>query len=114
MPTIRELAAVKLKECGDIESLGPHRAAELLVELSSLLASTSKECVDRKSWYAILKMNLLKEHGTASKANIYAEASEEFKQYLEAEELRKVIIEAQRSIKYYLRVNEEERRNQNY
>lgn len=110
--TIRDLAAQKLKECGDIESLGAHRAAELLVELTSLLASVSKECVDRKAWYAVKKMELLKEWSKAAIATIYAESSPEYKQFLEAEELRKVIIEAQRSLKYYLRINEDEARQQ--
>ncbi len=111
---LRELVQSKLKECGDIESIGPHRAAALLVELSSLLASVSKECVDRKAWYTEKRMQLFKEYTKAAQATIVAEASPEFKNWLEAEELRKVIIEAQRSLKYFLRVNEAEMREARY
>lgn len=112
--TIRETVSLKLKEVGDIEAIGAHRAAALLVELSSLLANVSRECVDRKIWYAQKKMMLLKEYTKSNQATIAAEASSEYKDFLEAEELRKVVIEAIRSLKYYLRVNEQEMKDARY
>ena len=112
--TIRELVEVKLLELRDIDALGAHKASEVLVELSSLLASIGKECSDRKYWLSLKKVELLKEHGSAAKAVIYAEATQEFKDWQEAEEYRKATIESMRAIKYYLRNQEIELRESKY
>lgn len=112
--TIRELIEAKLKQLSDIDILGPHKASEVLVELSALLASVGKECSDRKYWLSLKKVELLKEHISAAKAIIYAEASQEWKQWQEAEEYQKATIEAIRAIKYYLRTAEDEKRNAQY
>ena len=112
--TIRDLIKEKASILSDMDAVGTEKASQELVELSSLLASIGKECVDRKAWYAIRKMELLKEHGSAAKATIYAEASSEYKDWLEAEEYRKAVIEMMRAIKYFLRNSETELKESKY
>src|SRR3990167_1794146 len=111
---IREIIEEKLSLLRDIDTLGANRASEILVELSSLLASIGKNCSDKKYWLSLKKVELLKEHGSAAKAIIYAEASPEYKDWNEAEEYRKATIEAIRAIKYYLRTAEEELKESRY
>lgn len=112
--SIREIISEKLKELQDIDALGANRASEVLIELSSLLASIGKECSDRKYWLNLKKLELLKEHGSAAKAIIHAEGSPEYQQWLEAEEYRKAVIENIRAIKYFLRNQESELRESKF
>ena len=98
----------------DVDALGANKASEILVELSSLLASVGKNCSDKKYWLSLKKVELLKEHGSAAKAIIYAEASQEYRDWNEAEEYRKATIEAIRAIKYYLRNQESEFKEAKY
>ena len=106
--TLRETVAEKLLALRDIDSFGPHKASEELVALSSLLASISKECSDRRYIYSLKKIQLLEEHKTAAKANIYGQGSMEFKDLMEAEDYRAATIDMIRSIKYYLKISEAE------
>lgn len=112
--SVRELIEEKALKLSDMDSLGMAEASKELVELSSLLATVGKKCSDSRYWYSLKRIELLKEHGTAAKANIYGEGSQEFKGWQEAEGYRKAIIEMIRSIKFYLKVGQEELRNQNY
>jgi len=106
--TIREVITEKSLLLRDIDTLGPAQAAKELVELSSLLSSLNKETSDANYWLNIKKMELLKEHGTAAKAKIYAEASPEWKDWNERVMQGKAVEEMIRAIKYYLRAAEEE------
>lgn len=106
--TIRDLIKQKSEELPKADD--PNVVADILKDLSSLLASINKECSERKYWYALKRLEFLKEHGTATKANIYAEASTEYKDWLEAEEYRKATLEMIRGCKYFLRNSERELR----
>ena len=110
--TIRDLIQSEAKRLRDNDD--PHEVAEILKNLSSLLASINKECADRKYWLGLKRLELLKEHFTASKANIYTEATQEFKDWLECEEYRKATIEMIRGAKYFLRNSEQEFREGKY
>lgn len=114
MKTIREIIAEKLLELRDIDGLGASRASEILVELSALLGSINKECSDRRYIYSLKKIMLLDEHKTVTKAVTYGEGSKEYKDWSEAEEYRKAVIENIRSLKYYLRNSLEEKRESVY
>ena len=112
--TIREEISAKLLELRDIDGLGPNRASELLVELSSLLGSINKEVSDREYWYNLKKMACLKESGIVGKATIEANASKEYQDWKEALAYQKAVIENIRSVKFYLRRAEEEAREGRY
>lgn len=108
MPTIRELITEKSNLLRNVDQLGPDKASEELVALSSLLSSLNKEIVEAQYWYNIKRQELLKEHGTAAKAKIYAEASEEWKQWQDRVQQKDAIVELIRAIKYYLTNAKEE------
>ena len=111
---IREEISERLLELRDIDAIGAGRASEVLVELSSLLGSINKECSDRRYIYSLKKIMLLDEHKTVAKATTYGEGSNEYKDWSEAEEYRKAVIENIRSLKYYLRNSLEEQRESTY
>lgn len=108
---IREIVEEKALLLRDVDGLGPGKASEELVELSSLLASINRECADKRWVLGVKKVQLLGEHKTASKAMIYAEGSEEYKGWLTAEEYRKAVLQMMQAIKYYLRNAESEFKN---
>ena len=114
MATIRELCDLKIKLFRDIDQLSPEVIAQELVELSSLWASVQKEWIDRRMWYAEKKKQMLLEHGKAALATIHAEASPEYRQYLEAEAYSKSILEMIRTGKRYIRLAEESKRESMY
>ena len=112
--SIRDIITRKSEELRDTDSLGPHKVANELVELTSLLSSLNREIVDSEAWYKIRKMELLKEHGSAAKATIFAEASEEYKQYRDRIMQGKAVEELIRSLKYYLKTSEFEYKEGRY
>lgn len=108
--TIRETIDEKLLELRDIDSVGPQRASEVMVELTSLLGSINKEVADREYWFNLKKMQLLKDSGVVGKATIEANASKEYQDWKEGLAYQKAVIDNIRSLKYYLRRAEEEQR----
>jgi hypothetical protein len=112
--TIREIIDEKLKELRDIDSLGPVKASELIVELSSLLASINKEVADREWVVNILKMKYLAETGVVGQATIKTNASQEYKEWKEALAYQKAVLDNIRSLKYYLRRAENETQEGRY
>lgn len=106
--TLRDLIRECVQELSKIDQIGPGRASEILVKLSSLLASITKECVEARHILSVKKVELLKEHGTATSATIYVEASPEFKEWAERDGLRKDVIEQMRAIKFYIKASVEE------
>ena len=111
---IREIIAIKLAELQDIDTVGPDRASEILVELSALLGSINKEVSDREYWFNLKKLEFLKESGIVGKATIEANATKEFQQFKEAIAYQKAVIESIRAVKYYLRRAGEEQRESVY
>lgn len=99
--TIRDIIKTKAQELKEADD--PNTVADILKDLFSLLASINKECAERKYWLALKRIGLLTEHGTVAKANMYAEGSKEYQNWMEAEEYRKATIEMIRACKYFLR-----------
>ena len=114
MPTLRELIKQKSEECRHPDQLGGHRASELLVELSSLLSSLNTHLGERLYWLNIKKVECLKEFGSAARAKIYAEGSNEWREFSEAKLQQEALIELVRSLKFYLRNLEVEQRESKY
>ena len=112
--TIRALCDQKIELFRNLDSLDPQQIAQEVVELSSLWASIQKELIDRKCWYAELRKLLLIEHKKAALANIYAEATAEYRALIEAEAYNKSIQEMIRSGKRFLTIVESSRREIKY
>lgn len=105
---LRELIAEKSLLLRDVDSLGPAGAAKELVELSSILSSLNAEIADKHYWYNMKRVELIGEHKTASKARVYAEASQEWKDWQDRLVQRDSVVEMIRALKYYLKGAESE------
>lgn len=105
--SVRDLINQRQIECrsGD---LMPARAGEVMVELSSLLGNINNEILEREIAYNKKLLECLDKEKTANKAKIIAETSDEYRLMREAKNAEKVALEIIRSLKYYLRVKEDE------
>jgi len=110
MKTIRETIASKSAELRNIEKVGPIKAAEELVELSSLLSSLNSEIVEKQFIMNQKKAELLLEAKSVAKAKLLSEATIEWKNWFERIMQRDALLELIRSVKYYLRAMSDERR----
>lgn len=91
------------EELRGVADLPPQRVAEILIELSSLLASINAHIAEKKYLYNVLLDMKLTELGVASKAKISAQATTEWKEMNEAELQKEALEETIRSGKYFLR-----------
>ena len=112
--TIRELIKERAEEIRNIGQVGPHRASEVLTELSSLLSSLNSEITEHEYWYHQKVVELLKEHEKANRAEIFARACPEWKELQDRKTQQKAVIEMMRALKYYLRTAEEEMKEGRY
>ena len=112
--SIREIIKKKSEELRFVDQLGPAKASEELVALSSLLASLGSYIVEKHYWFNMKKVQLLEEHKTAAKANIYSAATTEWKDLQEAVVQQSALMELIRSVKYYLKAADSERRETRY
>lgn len=101
--TIRETIKEKSDLLRDINKLGIGAASEILVELSSLLASLNSEIVEKQFLLNKKRAELLEEHKTVAKAKTLSEASEEWREWYERMMWRDALLELIRSLKYYIR-----------
>ena len=108
MTTLRDLIRNETAGLLKIETLGPHIAAERLVALTALLASLGAEIALKRAKYAEVRVNYLNTSKSAVEAKIRSEATSEFNEWIEREEMRKALIEICRSIKYYLKTQFDE------
>ena len=112
--TIRELIRERAEEIRHVGQIGPHRAAEVLTELSSLLSSLNSEITEHEYWYHQKVVELLKEHEKANRAEIFARACPEWKELRERQAQQKALMEMIRALKYFLRTSEEEMKESRY
>ena len=106
--TLRDLIKQETAGLLSVEKLGPHIAAERLVALTSLLATLGAEIALKRAKYADVRLVALLASKSAAEAKIRAEATPQFNEWVEREEMRKALIEIVRSLKYYLRQQEDE------
>lgn len=111
MTTVRDLVKALQVEARTQELL-PTRAAQMLVELTSLLGNTSEEIRQADHAYATVLLQHLDSEEAANRAKIRAETSPEYLRKREARDTRELVIELVRSLKYYVRLCEEEMRLQ--
>lgn len=101
--SIREIIKQKSLKLRGISSLGPMDVATELVELTSLLSSLNEHIADKRYWYNVLLEKKMQELGSAAKAKISAEASQEWKGWNEAVLQKEALEEMIRSLKYFQR-----------
>jgi hypothetical protein len=114
MATIRDLCDKKVALFRDLDSLGPEQVAQEVVELSSLWASIQKELIAREMVYNVLMRDLIIEHKTAAKANVFGKASIAYKEFLTATAYSKSIQELIRTGKKFVSLNESVMRESKY
>lgn len=109
MPTIREMVKALQTEARTTD-LVPSRAAQMLVELTSLLGNCSEEIRQADHGYAVVLLKFLDSDEAANRAKIRAETSPEYLRKREARDTRELVVELARSLKYFLKSAEEEMR----
>ena len=92
----------------------PGRAAELLIQLSALLGNCTEEITQRDYEYNLVLLQFLDNEAKANRAKIKAEVSKEYLAKRRAYNTRDLAIELIRSLKYFLRANEQEMREAKY
>lgn len=105
--TVRELVKSFQLEIRDAELL-PDRAAELLMQLASLVGNVNDEIREADAEYAGLLLRCLESEEKANRARIRAETSAEYRRKREARDTKELITELVRSLKYYLRAKQDE------
>lgn len=110
MTTVREHVRDAQKEMRESPDLALARASVLLNTLTALIGNANQELRLREMAYKRELLLAYKTHDTANRAKIAAETSIEYEAFLEARHVKEEIVEAIRSLKAYLRTQEEEMR----
>ena len=105
--TVRDLVKAAQKEIRQPE-LGPDRARDLLVMLTSLYGNTLDEIRDADAAYNAVLLQHLESSEKANRAKIRAESTPEFQRRQEARDLKDLVIEMTRSLKYFIRSQSDE------
>ena len=100
----------KIAKLRNVDSLSPQELAQESIELSSLWSSVNLEIVDRRMSYNEVLSLALEIHRTPPKAKIQAEASKEYRAWLEAEAYSKSLLELIRTTKRSVALAEQELR----
>lgn len=108
MPSVRELVKSYQREVQQTTDLLPDRAADLLMQLTSLLGNCADEIREADAEYAVTLLHLLDSEKKANRARIRAEISAEYRRKQEARDTRELVVELSRSLKYFLRAKSEE------
>lgn len=107
--SVRELVREVQGEMRGADLL-PSRASDLLNKLTGILGSANTELRLAELDYKRDLRRCMERHEAANRARIDAETSPEYARYLEAKHVKEEIVEAIRSLKAYLRTQEEEMR----
>ena len=108
MSTIRQMIQERSEKLLDAANISTHEIANTLVELTSLLASLNAEIEESDYWYRVLLNKKLEELGSAAKAKISAQATDEYKKVSERKAQKEALIELIRACKYSIRAHGDE------
>lgn len=108
--SVRELVRAYQKEIQQSNDLQPDRAAEILMKLTALFGNCADEIRAADSEYAVTLLHYLDTEAKANRARIRAEISPEYRRKQEARDMKELVVELSRSLKYFLKVKEEEMR----
>lgn len=101
--TVRERVVELMREVRDAHVLQPERAAEILLELTSLQGIVNDEIRVADMDYAKVLLRELEANEKANRAKIKAETSPEYERKRVARDTKELIVEGIRSLKYFLR-----------
>jgi hypothetical protein len=90
-------------------NLLPQRAAEILTEISALLGNLNDEITKRDIEYNKILLECYNKETTANRAKIKANITPEYESMRTARNTKELAIELIRSLKYFLKSQEEER-----
>lgn len=107
--TVREILKTAQREIA-AGNLLPLRAAELLTKLTALIGNVAEEIREADAAYATVLLHYLESEEAASRAKIRAETTQQYLRKREARDTKELLIEMIRSLKVYLRTQEEEMR----
>lgn len=102
--------AVQLEVRDKATDLLPNRAAELLIHVSALLGNINDEIRLADLEYAVRLLEELEKDQAANRAKIRAECTPAYVRKREARDTKELALELVRSLKYYLKAKDEERR----
>jgi len=111
--TIRELIKDRQNEIRK-GNISPIRATELVVELSALWGNVNEALLEREIDYNKKLNQILNEGDTVASSKVKAQITKEYKNYLEAKNLSKLITEMIRGLKFYIRQSEKEENEAKY
>ncbi len=113
MKSVREIIKEIQIEVGNPD-MTPARASEILNILSSLLGNVNDNISAKQMIYNQVLLKKSDELKTVAKARLVAEASPFYSELLDAKNLRELVIEMMRSMKYFLKAKEQEFREARY
>jgi len=108
--TVRQMVEEIQKEIRTTPDLLPDRAAELLNKLSALTGNIADEIRQADVSYNRVLLEFLSHEEKANRAKIHSEVTPEYERKRIARDTYKLADELIKSLKYYLRVKEEEYR----
>jgi hypothetical protein len=108
--TVRGLVRLIQVEVRDTPDLLPDRAAECLNRLTALIGNSNDEIRIADAEYAVVLLKHFQSEDAANRAKIRAETTPEYQRKREARDTKELATELIRSLKYYLRIKEEEMR----
>lgn len=107
MPSIRQMIQERSERLRNASSLSPHDIANILLELTSLLSSLNAQIEEASYWYRVLLDKNMGD-GSAARAKVKSEASEEFRKVQEQKAQKEALVELIRAAKYAIRAHGEE------
>lgn len=107
MASATELIENYRREIRD-KDISRERAAEILTRLSALYGNVTEEIRQREMTYNKKYAELLNQEEKVAKAEALSKTTEEYFSFKQARDVEKVLIELIRSLKYFLRVKENE------
>jgi hypothetical protein len=110
MTSIRGVVRSIQREIRDGGQLLPDRAAELLTMLTAVIGNVNDEIRVADADYASVLLEHLESEEAANRARIRAETTPAYQRKREARDTKELVVELIRSLKYYLRSQEEEMR----
>ena len=112
--SVRELILEVQGEVRENPDLMPNRAAEILNLLASLAGNVNQEILERDIAYNRVLLGFYESEGKANRAKIKAEISDEYRAKMEARNTQSLAKDIMGSLKYYLRVKQEEYQSGKY
>lgn len=106
--SVRELVRGYQHEIQRTADLQPDRAAHLLMQLAALMGNCADEIRAADAEYAITLLHFLDSETKANRARIRAEISTEYRRKQEARDVKELVTELVRSLKYFIRSKQDE------